>query len=131
MIPRFVWKRMVVCAHKVYDDETGERMAKLRERFEGFTVVGTSIIDDNTLAQLSKALFDALGVIRVYTKQVGKDVELVDPVILPIGGDGGSGGNGDPQGFRAETEIRQGMGRRQTRWPAGERGFRTGRPRCD
>ena len=84
--PRFVIKKTVVCGHKVYDDETGERLAALRERFAGFAVVTTSIIDDASLEVLKRSLFDALQIIRVYTKHVGKDVELVDPVILPTGG---------------------------------------------
>ncbi|MBD3258541.1 TGS domain-containing protein [candidate division GN15 bacterium] len=84
--PRFMYKKLLVCAHKVYDDETGERLEALKKRFADFPIVPTSIIDDDSMAALRKSLFDALKVIRVYTKQVGKDVEFVDPVILPIGG---------------------------------------------
>ena len=32
-----------------------------------------------------RALFDSLGIIRVYTKPVGHDPDYKDPIILPIG----------------------------------------------
>jgi len=46
----------------------------------------TSIIDDDSLDRLKRGIFEALHIIRVYTKHIGKEVELIDPVILPIGG---------------------------------------------
>ncbi|MCP4685835.1 MAG: TGS domain-containing protein [bacterium] len=84
--PRFRIKKTLVCAHKEYEDESGEQQAKLTEMFPGFTQLATSIIDDDSLDRLRKGLFDALKVIRVYTKHVGHEVEMVDPVIVPIGG---------------------------------------------
>ncbi len=84
--PRFRIKKTIICAHKVYDDETGERQAALTKRFEGFPIVSTSIIDDESMEKLRRAFFDIMSIIRIYTKHVGKEVEKVDPVILPIGG---------------------------------------------
>jgi uncharacterized protein len=84
--PRYVYKKTIICAYKALDDESGEQLAKLRSRFPGFVIAAASIIDDDSLIRLRRALFESLGVIRIYTKHVGKDVERVAPVILPIGG---------------------------------------------
>ncbi len=84
--PRFRVQKALICGHKMHDDEFGERQAKLENRFPGFRVLFTSIIDDDSLGQLKRALFEALGIIRIYTKHIGKEVELVDPVILKTGG---------------------------------------------
>jgi hypothetical protein len=83
--PRLVCKRTFVCAHKVYDDESGERLAALTERFAGFRIVGTSIIDDDTLLLFKKTIFEMLSIIRVYTKPVGRETDFTDPIILPSG----------------------------------------------
>ena len=84
--PRFCFAKAIVCAHKIYDDETGERRRKLREFFPDFKIVDTSIIDDDSLVRFKREIFNSLGIIRIYTKHIGKDVKRVDPVILPVGG---------------------------------------------
>jgi len=84
--PRFSYKRTLICAHKDYEDESGEKRARLASLFPGFSMVATSILDDNSLAAFKKAVFDNLGIMRVYTKPVGKEADFSDPVILPIGG---------------------------------------------
>ncbi|MEE8576636.1 MAG: TGS domain-containing protein, partial [candidate division Zixibacteria bacterium] len=83
---RFVYKRTVICGHKEYEDTEGIARARLIERFPSYRFVGTSILDDDSIADLKKAMFESLEIIRVYTKQVGKPGDKRDPVILPIGG---------------------------------------------
>ncbi|MEA3296622.1 MAG: GTPase [candidate division Zixibacteria bacterium] len=77
-------KKTILCAHKTYEDESGEKRARLRERFPGFPIVGTSIIDDDSLDAFKKAVYDGLKIIRVYTKPVGKEADFTDPIILPF-----------------------------------------------
>ncbi|MEW5993172.1 MAG: GTPase [Candidatus Zixiibacteriota bacterium] len=84
--PRFSYKRTLICAHKEYEDESGEKRAELANLYPGFTVVATSILDDDSLAAFRKAIYDSLGIIRVYTKPVGKEPDYSDPIILPVGG---------------------------------------------
>ncbi|UCC44226.1 MAG: 50S ribosome-binding GTPase [Candidatus Zixiibacteriota bacterium] len=84
--PRYCLKKTVMIAHKALEDESGEKRAVLSERFRDFKIMATSIIDDDSLAILKRGIFDALEIIRVYTKQIGKEVDLVDPIILPVGG---------------------------------------------
>ncbi|MBK7140661.1 MAG: 50S ribosome-binding GTPase [bacterium] len=81
---RFVGKRTLILAHKC-DDELPEVRAWLDQRFAGFTIIPTTILEETTLGDLMRAVFQSLNVIRVYTKHIGKEVELIDPVILPIG----------------------------------------------
>jgi ribosome-interacting GTPase 1 len=84
--PRFCYKKTIICAHKEYEDESGAKRAKLAELFPGFTMVATSIIDDESLEAFKRTIFEALKIIRVYTKHIGEEPVMVDPVILPIGG---------------------------------------------
>jgi ribosome-interacting GTPase 1 len=83
---RFVYKRTMICGHKEYEDESGEMRRALEAMFPGYPVAYTSILDDQSLDNLKRTIFQALRIIRVYTKQIGKDVEMVDPVVLPTGG---------------------------------------------
>jgi ribosome-interacting GTPase 1 len=84
--PRFAVKKMIICGHKEFEDESGEALAALKDCFAGFHVIATSIIDDDSLEQFKQEIFDALRIIRVYTKHVGEEVEKDDPVVLPVGG---------------------------------------------
>jgi ribosome-interacting GTPase 1 len=83
--PRFAYKKTIVAAHK-YLDECGEQgLARIREIYPQFTIIPTSILDDDSMANFQQAVFKSLGIIRVYTKKVGHDPEFKDPIILPIG----------------------------------------------
>lgn len=84
--PRFSYKRTLICAHKAYEDQSGRKRAQLASLFPDFTVVATSILDESSLAAFKKAVFESLGIIRVYTKPVGKEVDFSNPIILPTGG---------------------------------------------
>ena len=83
--PRNYTKRTIICAHKAFEDESAAGLAVIQQRFGGFAIVETSVLDDDSLNRFKRAVFDSLGIIRVYTKHVGHEAKLVDPVILPIG----------------------------------------------
>ena len=83
--PRNYTKRTIVCAHKAFEDDSAIGLDAINQRFSGFTVVETSVLDDASLNQFKQAVFDSLGIIRVYTKHVGHEAKLIDPVILPLG----------------------------------------------
>ena len=84
--PRYSFKKAIICGHKEYDDDNGKRLAQLRSMFEGFVIVPTSILDDESLNRFKREIFLSLGKMRVYTKPVGHDPDYKDPIILPIGG---------------------------------------------
>ena len=83
--PRYSYKRSLICAHKEFEDESGEKVAAIKQLFPEFPVVTTSILDEDSLGTFRRAVFDGLRVIRVYTKAVGHDPDYKDPIILPIG----------------------------------------------
>ncbi|MEZ5360066.1 MAG: GTPase [Candidatus Zixiibacteriota bacterium] len=83
--PALAYKKTIIVAHKIYDDEGGKRQSRFQELYPGFTVVGTSILDDDSMALLQKTMFEQLGIIRVYTKTIGHDPDFNDPIIVPIG----------------------------------------------
>jgi uncharacterized protein len=84
--PKFVYKKTIIVANKYLDDENGAGLTRLRERFADFVIVPTSILDDDSLNNFRAAIFNAMKIIRVYTKRIGHEVEYKDPIILPIGG---------------------------------------------
>jgi ribosome-interacting GTPase 1 len=82
---RFHIKKTLICAHKALEDESNEWRQALEARFSGFTIIPTTLIDDASLNNFRREIFRALNIIRVYTKYIGHEAELVDPVILPVG----------------------------------------------
>lgn len=84
--PRFAYQRTIVVAHKSFEDDNEENIRILKTNFPYSQILQTTILDDETMNSLKKAIFDSLGIIRVYTKKVGHEVVLEDPIILPIGG---------------------------------------------
>jgi len=84
--PKFSYKKTVIAAHKSLEEvaETGRKV--LAELYSQFKVIPTSILDDDLMNNFKQSLFEALGVIRVYTKKVGHEPDYDDPIILSIGG---------------------------------------------
>ena len=84
--PRYCFKKAIFAAHK-YLDENGEAgLARLKELYPDFTIVPTSILEDDTMEHLKAAIYKTLEIMKVYTKRVGYEADFTDPVILPIGG---------------------------------------------
>lgn len=84
--PRFMYKRTIIVAHKYLDGDWERNLGMIRTVYPDFTIVPTSIIDDDSLMNFKKAVFETLHIIRVYTKRIGHEPDFVDPIILPIGG---------------------------------------------
>jgi ribosome-interacting GTPase 1 len=77
-------KKTLVVAHKTMEEGSEQRLAVIERLFAEFRIVKTSILDDGSLDRFRRAVYDALGIIRVYTKPVGKEADRTDPVILPL-----------------------------------------------
>ncbi len=84
--PRFSHKKTIMAAHKFLDENSEGGLQKIRERYSDYTIVPTSILDEGSLNNFKTAIFDSLGIIRVYTKRAGHEVEYSDPIILPVEG---------------------------------------------
>jgi hypothetical protein len=83
--PRYKHQKTLICGHKC-EDAVGGSLSRLQARFAGFRIVTTSILDDASLNQLKSAMFESLAIMRVFTKQIGKEADPNDPVVLPVGG---------------------------------------------
>ena len=83
---RLSLKKTVICAHKEYEDEDGVKREKLKEMFPEYAMVATSILDDESMEMFQKTIFEALHIIRVYTKPIGHEPDFSDPIILHKGG---------------------------------------------
>jgi len=77
------YKRTIIAAHKIYEEGSEIRKQRLAETYPGFVIIGTSILDDETLAGLKRVLFENLRIMRVYTKAIGHEADFSDPIILP------------------------------------------------
>jgi ribosome-interacting GTPase 1 len=84
--PRFVYKKTIIAAHKYLEDNSEEILGRIRAELPDFTLVPTSVLDDRLLNDFRRTVFDALSIIRVYTKRIGHEPDFVDPIILPAGG---------------------------------------------
>lgn len=84
--PRIMPKKTIIIAHKYLDGDWEVSLQTLKERFKGFTIIPTSILDDDSLNQFKEAVFKSLKIMRVYTKRVGHEADFTDPIILPVGG---------------------------------------------
>jgi ribosome-interacting GTPase 1 len=69
------------------DDEAADiRLEIAREEFgTSFPLLVVSAERGDGLPELRKAIYDALGVIRIYTKQPGKPADMTSPFTPPIG----------------------------------------------
>jgi uncharacterized protein len=72
--PRFLHKKTLIVANKYLEDENGNGQKQICERFPGFVIVPTSILDDDSLNRFRAAIFGAMKIIRVYTKRIGHEV---------------------------------------------------------
>ncbi len=84
--PRFAHKKAIIAAHKFLDENSESGLDKIRKRYSEFTIIPTSILDEGSLDNFRTAIFDSLGIMRVYTKRTGHEVDYTDPIVLPIGG---------------------------------------------
>ncbi len=61
-------------------------LSELAQLYEDrFPIVAISIVEDRGLDDLRRALFDVMQISRVFTKQPGKEADLGEPFVLPVG----------------------------------------------
>jgi ribosome-interacting GTPase 1 len=79
-------KRALIVANKVDVEGAQERDEALRERYGGFLrVFSLSAQRGVGLEDLKRGIFEALDIMRIYTKPPGKDADFTEPVILKRG----------------------------------------------
>lgn len=78
--------RTMVLANKIDAPDAADRLEIVREMFAArFPIHVISAETGQGLEELRRALYDFLGVIRVYTKQPGKPPDMTSPFTCPIG----------------------------------------------
>jgi ribosome-interacting GTPase 1 len=76
----------ILIANKSDDEAADIRLEIAREEFgTQFPLVVVSAERGDGLPELRKAIYDALGVMRIYTKQPGKPADMTSPFTPPIG----------------------------------------------
>jgi len=81
----FMVKRALGCGTKLDLPGAPERLRRLQEEHGELRWVGVAAAEGRGLEELRRALFEALDVIRVYTKEPGKKPDMEKPYILPRG----------------------------------------------
>ncbi|MEE8242324.1 MAG: GTPase, partial [candidate division NC10 bacterium] len=84
--PGQVYIRTLMIGNKVDLPEAADRFLILQEHVGGrFSLLSGSAIAGTGLQEIRHRLYDALEVLRVYTKAPGKAAEIAHPVVLPRG----------------------------------------------
>ncbi|MBI5266112.1 MAG: 50S ribosome-binding GTPase [candidate division Zixibacteria bacterium] len=83
---RHIVKKTMVLGHKAFEGDFEPILARLRTLFPSLTILATSILDDQSLDAFRRGVFEVMNIMRVYTKHIGEEPKLVDPVILRRGG---------------------------------------------
>jgi ribosome-interacting GTPase 1 len=82
----YVCKRTIIVANKEDLEGNQERLDILKEFYgQRFPIIAISAESGNGLEHLKKRIFDVLHIMRIYTKSVGRKVDLTDPIILSRG----------------------------------------------
>lgn len=82
---RTVRKKALIIGNKT-DLQGWERgYVRLHERYGKLPMVALSAREGNGLERLGQAIYEALDVIRVYTKAPGQEADLTEPVVLRKG----------------------------------------------
>jgi ribosome-interacting GTPase 1 len=79
-------KPAIVLASKTELDKCGKGLKALKEYSGGLFPVAPFIVgDDEGTARIKRLIYEALGVIRIYTKAPGKKPDFADPIVIKKG----------------------------------------------
>jgi len=79
-------KKMLIIGNKDDLENSNGNWKKLNEQYNAlFPLVSISAKEGNGLEELRKAVYEALDIVRVYTKAPGAKADLTEPVILRRG----------------------------------------------
>ena len=82
----YVEKKLLILANKSDVEGAEVRFDRLKGNYQNrFQIVKTTLKDLSQAAGLKRLIFDALCIVRVYTKAPGKPADMKDPLILRRG----------------------------------------------
>jgi ribosome-interacting GTPase 1 len=80
------YKPVLMAANKIDLSGAKEGLEKLLRQYGSrFPVIGISALHKEGIEELKRAVFDHVGIIRVYSKQPGKEPDRKTPFVLPSG----------------------------------------------
>ena len=80
------YKRILLVANKTDLDLTGESLMELYDRYqEEYPITAASAATRYGIEDLRKSIFEVSGMIRIYSKEPGKDPDLGTPFTMPSG----------------------------------------------
>ncbi|MFQ6066996.1 MAG: TGS domain-containing protein, partial [bacterium] len=80
------YKKTIVLGNKSDLEGADERLEALKDLYaEKFPIISISSRDSRSWTALKKEIYQALNIIRVYTKEPGEPADLKDPVVLKKG----------------------------------------------
>lgn len=80
------YKKVLFVANKTDLDPTGESLMELYDRYqEEYPIVAASAVTRYGIEDLRKSIFEVSGMIRIYSKEPGKDPDLGTPFTMPSG----------------------------------------------
>jgi ribosome-binding ATPase YchF (GTP1/OBG family) len=90
LVPRQNRKPAVIIANKADDQDAPARLELWRELIAGTPLAGlpvvvVSVLADDGMDAVRRAMYDLLGIIRIYTKAPGKKPDWDTPFVLPRG----------------------------------------------
>lgn len=82
-----MYMRALIFGNKIDRPESQDNLALFKEWLgDRFNFLGVySAQEADSLVEIPKKLFEALNIIRIYTKAPGKKLEKRDPIVLPVG----------------------------------------------
>jgi ribosome-interacting GTPase 1 len=79
-------RKMLIVGNKNELEGSNENWERLHSQYAGlFPLVSISAREDNSLEEFKRAIYQALNIVRVYTKTPGSKADLTDPMILEKG----------------------------------------------
>ncbi len=79
----YAYKKAILVGNKWDLPEADDNFAKIKDTFGNkFPVLAVSALHGQNLEELKQKIYEELEIIRVYTKEPGKEADLTDPVIL-------------------------------------------------
>lgn len=84
--PTIAYRKTLMIANKIDTPDAADRLEIVREMFESrFPISVISAETGQGLPELRQALYDLLGVMRIYSKPPGKPADMSSPFTCPIG----------------------------------------------
>ncbi|MBE0480881.1 MAG: TGS domain-containing protein [Dehalococcoidia bacterium] len=85
LVPGIALKEGIFVGTKSDLDPEGERLSRLKDHVRLLPVVAVSILEEKGMDDLRRTIFEALAIIRVYTKSPGTKPDFNEPVVVPRG----------------------------------------------